>query len=138
MKKEKTYKIILSLCLISLIVVTVENLILMRKIEYKKTQLNLIEERLTNSKSAQKIFGYGDIIKDLDNKDTIEVKKFNQQKNNNTATVDLEIMGNITKIKELLKEIKNKENFLRFNNIKIEKHEQDFIARISVDFTKNK
>lgn len=138
MFKNMIYKqITIILCLILFVFLIVQNLNVRQKIVKNEAKLRVINEN-KNDDSKLKQFGFTEILEDLSEKEKIKIDDL-KSKNNKEATVEIEILGDISIVKKTLEDIKNKDNYQYINNIKINKDENNNnTAKVNIDFIKNK
>ncbi|MBC2580316.1 hypothetical protein [Clostridium sp. DJ247] len=132
---RKKYISFIILLLIIFITLILQNLSVIKKINNNEDKL--IAEK--NKKNSSKVFGYEDIIKALDIDNNIKIKQISQQKDTDIVTANVEISEDILKIRELLQNIQQKENFDSLNKIEIKKDNNNTVSvKADVNFIKNK
>lgn len=138
MFKSSIYKsIIISVSVLLFIFLVEQNYFIKQKITDNQTKLADIDDN-KNRDNKFKQFGFTEIIEELNEKDKIKINGLRSQ-NNKEATVEFEILGDISMVKNSLEDIKKKENFHHVSNIKIYKDENNNnINKVNIDFIKNK
>lgn len=138
MFKNTIYKpIMVILCLILFVFLIVQNFNVRQKIAENEAKLRVIDENKSDD-SKLKQFGFTEILEGLSEKEKVKINGLRSQ-NNKEAAVELEILGDISVVKNTLEDIKNKDNYQRINNIKINKDENsNNTTKVNIDFIKNK
>ncbi|MBI6873054.1 hypothetical protein [Clostridium aciditolerans] len=138
MFKNTIYKpIMVILCLILFVFLIVMNFNVRQKIAENEAKLRVINENKSDD-SKLKQFGFTEILEGLSEKEKVKINGLRSQ-SNKEAAVELEILGDISVVKSTLEDIKNKDNYQRINNIKINKDENsNNTTKVNIDFIKNK
>ncbi|WML35319.1 hypothetical protein [Clostridium sp. OS1-26] len=138
MFKNSIYKpIMVILCLILFLFLIVQNFNVREKIAENEAKLRVIDENKSDN-SKLKQFGFTEILEGLSEKEKVKINGLRIQ-SNKEAAVELEILGDISVVKSTLEDIKNKDNYQRINNIKINKDENsNNTTKVNIDFIKNK
>lgn len=138
MFKNEIFKpIMVILCLLLFVFLIVQNYNVRQKIVENEIKLKTIDEN-KNYSNKFKQFGVTDILEDLSEKEKIKINGLRSQ-NNKEATVELEILGDISIVKSTLEDIKKKDNYQRINSIKINKDgNSNNTTKVNIDFIKNK
>lgn len=138
MYNNKKYIIIIFFCMFLSAFLMFKNYTVEKVISEKQKKIRQIEVKSGDKNIAIKEFGYSDIINAFEDQEGIKITKFIQQEDN-VASVEVEILGDIPLVEKVLKVVKDKENFENVQNIKIEKHEDNsIITRLDMNFIKNK
>jgi len=139
MCNNKKYIMVTFFFIFSLVFLIFENYRVEKVLSEKQNKITKIEMKEKNKDIPTKKFGYIDIINTFENQEGLKITKLNQQKDENTASVELDIVGDISLIEKFLKNIEKKENFQSIKNIEIEKREDNSITtRLNMNFIKNK
>lgn len=138
MFKNTIYKpIMVILCLILFVFLVVMNFNVRQKIAKNEAKLRVIDENKSDD-SKLKQFGFTEILEGLSEREKVKINGLRSQ-SNKEAAVELEILGDISVVKSTLEDIKNKDNYQRINNIKINKDENsNNTTKVNIDFIKNK
>ena len=139
MCKNKNAKIIIFLCVFFLGILIFENCRVGKILSEKQKKLHLIEESSKNKCIPDNKFGYSDIIKYFSNEDGLKTIKFIKLRENNIASVEVDIYGDIAFAQKELKIIESRENFQKVNSIKVGKDKDGkIITKVNMDFISNK
>jgi hypothetical protein len=139
MHSNKKYSVVIFICIFSLVFLIFENYRVGKIVSEKQKKISQAEEKIEDKYIPIKKFGYSDIINAFGNQEGIIITKFTQKKEGNTATVEVDVLGDISLVEKMLKNIESKENFQDIQNIKIEKCEDNnIITRLNMNFIKNK
>lgn len=139
MYNNKKYIVIIFLCIFSLVFLIFKSYAVEKVISEKQKKIRQIDVKAAAKNTAIKKFGYSDIINDFENQEKVKIIRLIQQKEDNVVSVEVEILGDISLVEEILKDIKDKDNFQNIQNIKIEKREDNsIITRLDMNFIKNK
>lgn len=138
MFKNTIYKpTMVILCLILFVFLIVQNFNVKQKIVENEAKLRVIDENKSDD-SKLKQFGFTEILEDLNGKEKVKINGLRSE-NNKEATVELEILGDISIVKSVLEDVKKKDNYQHINNIKINKDENsNNTTKVNIDFIKNK
>jgi hypothetical protein len=139
MNRGNMYKIVLSISIIIFGVLWIQNIKIFQEIIGKSFELDTLNEKIKGKQDLSKKFGYGDIVKAFNGKDSLKILKFSEQKGQNTVTVETEISEDIDNTKRILQHIQEMDNFIKFNNIRLERVDEDkLFTTVNMDFVKNK
>lgn len=139
MYNNKKYIVIIFLCIFSLVFLIFKSYAVEKVIIEKQKKIRQIDVKAAGKNIAIKKFGYSDIINDFENQEKVRIIRLIQQKEDNVVSVEVEILGDISLVEEILKDIKDKDNFRNIQNIKIEKRKDNsIITRLDMNFIENK
>ncbi|KZL94208.1 hypothetical protein [Clostridium magnum] len=139
MYNNKKYILTISICIFALVFLIFKNYIVLKTINERQKKIIQVKVNEEDNYKSIREFGYSDIISVFEKQQGIKIVKFIQQKESDIASVEVEILGDISTVEKVLKNIESKDNFHNVQNIKIERCEDNnIIARLNVNFIKNK
>jgi hypothetical protein len=141
MYNNKKYILAIGICMFALAFLIFKNYMVLKTINERKKKIMQVELNSEDKHKSIRKFGYSDIINVFEKQEGIKIVRFIQQKENDIdiASLEVEILGDISAIEKVLKNIEDKDNFKNIQNIKIEKIEDNsIITRLNMNFIKNK
>lgn len=139
MYNNKKYILTISICIFALVFLIFKNYIVLKTINERQKKIIQVKVNEEDNYKSIREFGYSDIISVFEKQQGIKIVKFIQQKESDIASVEVEILGDISTVEKVLKNIESKDNFHNVQNIKIERCEDNnIIGRLNVNFIKNK
>lgn len=139
MLNDKTYKIVFALSLVLGMFLIAQNYNIKEKIVHSKAKLNLTEKAASNREIKLKEFGFTSSIEAVNTRKEIKINNLSSKNDSKEAIMEMNICGDISVAKNILEDIKKKDNYQRINNIKISRDENNnTTTKVNMEFIKNK
>lgn len=138
MSKDKVYKIIIILSLVLCVFLIVKSYNITEKIINNRVKLSSIE-KVNNKDDKIKKLDFYNVIEELGSKQKVKINNLVSKDSDKEISTQINIYGDISTVKDILEDIKKKNNYQSVDNIKISRDKnRDISTEINMEFLKNK
>lgn len=138
MSKYKVYKIIIALSLALCVSLAIENYSITEKIISNRQKLNSIK-KVDNKDSKIEEIGFYNIIEELNSKQKVKINNIISKDSSKDVSMQIKVDGDISIVRDILEDIKKKNNYQCVDNIKISRDKNMNIStELNMKFLKSK
>ena len=138
MSKDKVYKVIITLSVALCVFLIIENYEVREKIIKDKQKLSSIE-KVNNKDNTIEEIGFYNIIETLNSKQKVKINNIISKDSGKDISTQINVSGDMSIVRDTLKDIKKKNNFQCVDNIKISRDKNmDISTEINMEFLKNR
>ncbi|WP_411679220.1 hypothetical protein [Clostridium thailandense] len=137
MSKDKVYKIIIILSLSLCVFLIVKSYNITQKIINNRVKLSSIE-KVNNKNDRMKKLNFYNVIEELGSKQKVKINNLVSKDSDKEISTQINVYGDISTVRDILEDIKKKNNYQSVDNIKISRDKnRDISADINMEFIKN-